>query len=216
MTTTRRKDKSQCICRVFHLFLTAKILMLLTPWAHCKFWIYCNVWSSLFCSPVPPSHDCNTATTCNDADRCWRARSLRRGTRRRLGAYKGTNCALLPNNPLVMSIAKPFLKIHDLSQDTVVTDTLLRGPKAAVQKTETVIHRYCSNKLTRHTATFGLFLNGTLSRSSGCWDLGVNAGDALGGSSRRRLCDNVLRYLIAILNRNTLVPSAARSTERGR
>jgi hypothetical protein len=35
--------------------------------------------------------------------------------------------------------------------------------------------------------------------SSGCWDLGVNAaGDALGGSSRRRLCENVLRYLIAI------------------
>jgi hypothetical protein len=36
--------------------------------------------------------------------------------------------------------------------------------------------------------------------SSGCWDLGVNAGDALGGSSRRRLCENVLRYLIAIVN----------------
>jgi hypothetical protein len=46
--------------------------------------------------------------------------------------------------------------------------------------------------------------------SSGCWDLGVNAGDALGGSSRRRLCENVLRYLIAILNKNTLVPSARR------
>ena len=57
-----------------------------------------------------------------------------------------------------------------------------------------------------------------LVRSSGCWDLGVNAGDALGGSSRRRLCENVLRYLIAILNRNTLVQSAARSMEllRGR
>jgi len=53
--------------------------------------------------------------------------------------------------------------------------------------------------------------------SSGCWDLvGVNAGDALDGSSRRRLCENVLHYLIAMLDRNTLVPSAARSTERGR
>ena len=53
--------------------------------------------------------------------------------------------------------------------------------------------------------------------TSGSWNLGVNAGDALGGSSRRRLCENVLRYLIAILNRNTLVPSAALSTaERGR
>ena len=30
------------------------------------------------------------------------------------------------------------------------------------------------------------------------------------------LCDNVLLCLIAVLNRNTLVPSATRSTERGR
>jgi hypothetical protein len=78
--------------------------------------------------------------------------------------------------------------LEDGCQDEL-RDTLLRGPKAAVQKTES-----------RHTATLGLFL----------------AGDALGGSSRKRLCENVLRYLIAILNRNTLVPSAARWTERGR
>jgi hypothetical protein len=46
----------------------------------------------------------------------------------------------------------------------------------------------------------------------------VSAGDSLCGSSRRRLYENVLRYLIAILNRNTLVQSAARSMEllRGR
>ena len=44
----------------------------------------------------------------------------------------------------------------------------------------------------------------------------MNAGDELGGSSRGRLCENVLRYLIAILNnRNTLVPSAARPRKEG-
>ena len=49
-----------------------------------------------------------------------------------------------------------------------------------------------------------------------CWDLGVNAGDAQDDSSGDSLCDNVLIYLITVLNRNTLVPSAARSKERGR
>ena len=52
--------------------------------------------------------------------------------------------------------------------------------------------------------------------SWGCWDLGVNAGDARDGSSGDSLCYNVLLYLITVLNRNALVPSAARSTERGR
>jgi len=55
-----------------------------------------------------------------------------------------------------------------------------------------------------------------LVRSWGCWDLGVNAGDARDGSSGDSLCENVLLNLITVLNRNTLVPSAAWSTERGR
>jgi hypothetical protein len=36
------------------------------------------------------------------------------------------------------------------------------------------------------------------------------------GSSGDSLCDNVLLCLIAVLSRNTLVPSATRSMERGR
>jgi hypothetical protein len=76
--------------------------------------------------------------------------------------------------------------------------TLVRGPKAAVQKTES-----------RLTATFFLFL--------GLLDLGVvNACDARHGSSGDSLCDNDLLSLIAVLNRNNLVPSAAWSTERVR
>jgi hypothetical protein len=39
---------------------------------------------------------------------------------------------------------------------------------------------------------------------------------ARGGSSGDSLCDNVLFCLISVLNRNTLVPSATRSMERGR
>ena len=44
----------------------------------------------------------------------------------------------------------------------------------------------------------------------------MNAGDARDGSSGDSLCENVLLNLITVLNRNTLVPSAAWSTERGR
>ena len=54
-----------------------------------------------------------------------------------------------------------------------------------------------------------------LVRSWGCWDVGVNAGDARDGSSGDSICENVLLYLTTVLNRNTLVLSAARSKERG-
>jgi len=86
--------------------------------------------------------------------------------------------------------------LEDGCQDGL-RDTLLRGPKAAVQQTES-----------RHTATLGSFL--------GLLGFRCECGQCAGRLLRRRLCENVLRYLIAILNRNTLVPSAARSTERGR
>jgi hypothetical protein len=67
---------------------------------------------------------------------------------------------------------------------------------------------YCAAESLR-TSTFGLFL-GLLEdrRECGRCARGVSSGDSL--------CDNVLFCLIAVLNRNTLVPSATRSMERGR
>jgi hypothetical protein len=67
---------------------------------------------------------------------------------------------------------------------------------------------YCAVE-SRRTATFGLFL-GLLENRCECGRC------ARGGSSGDSLCDNVLFCLIAVLNRNTLVPSATRSMERGR
>jgi hypothetical protein len=67
---------------------------------------------------------------------------------------------------------------------------------------------YCTTE-SRHTATFGLFL-GLLEDRCECGRC------ARGCSSGDRLYDNVLFCLIAVLNRNTLVPSATRSMERGR
>jgi hypothetical protein len=62
---------------------------------------------------------------------------------------------------------------------------------------------YCTTE-SRRTATFGLFL-GLLEDRCECGRC------ARGDSSGDRLCDNVLLCLIAVLNRNTLVPSATRS-----
>jgi hypothetical protein len=67
---------------------------------------------------------------------------------------------------------------------------------------------YCAVE-SRRTAAFGLFL-GLLENRCEYWRC------ARGGSSGDSLCDNVLFCLIAVLNRNTLVPSATRSMERGR
>jgi hypothetical protein len=65
---------------------------------------------------------------------------------------------------------------------------------------------YCTTE-SRRTATFGLFL-GLLEDRCECGRC------ARGDSSGDRLCDNVLLCLIAVLNRNTLVPSATRSMKR--
>jgi hypothetical protein len=67
---------------------------------------------------------------------------------------------------------------------------------------------YCATE-SRRTATFGLFL-GLLEDRCECGRC------ARGGSSGDNLCDNVLFCLIDVLNRNTLVPSAILSMERGR
>jgi hypothetical protein len=60
----------------------------------------------------------------------------------------------------------------------------------------------------RRTTTFGRFL-GLLEDRCECGRC------ARGASSGDSLCDNVLFCLIVVLNRNTLVPSATRSMERG-
>jgi hypothetical protein len=61
----------------------------------------------------------------------------------------------------------------------------------------------------RRTSTFGRFL-GLLEDRCECGRC------ARGGSSGDILCDNVLFCLITVINRNTFVPSATRSMERGR
>jgi hypothetical protein len=67
---------------------------------------------------------------------------------------------------------------------------------------------YCATE-NRRAATFVRFL-GLLENRCECGRC------ARGGSSGDSLCDNVLFCLIVVLNRNTLVPSATRSMERGR